>query len=297
MSNDDLIYSRRAVAEEAGATQDAVRDAELMGLIKPRQIHTNLRDVHTALWNQVQSRRLATHAERKGKGPGGGHARHMLTGVLRCDECGGKFTVISKTTYGCSTNVNGGPAACSNRKRVSRAKIEARIAALLTDDLLSPATVDGVLRKTRQLLAARRDGAGATEKAAAKRRAELGAKVAALVEAIASGGLRSSPALAAALSAAEAELATLAPAPRPKAAVIDLMPGLEAAFRKMVRELPRVLAKDPDRTREILARLFGEIRLARTEKGGLVAKLEMQPRHLLELAGAVDCPNGSGGRI
>jgi predicted transcriptional regulator len=220
----------------------------------------------------------------------------MLTGVLRCAECGGKYTIISKTSYGCATNVNGGDSACPNRKRVSRARIEEQIVRLLREDVLAPATVDSVLRKTRQLLTAKRDGQSATHKAQAERRASAEAKVAALVEAIASGGLRGSPALAAALQKAEAELAACVPS-APPGNVVELLPGMERAFRKMVADLPRVLAKDAARSRELLARIFGEIRLARTQDGGLVARLEFSPAQLLELAEGGNCGNGSGGPI
>lgn len=255
----------------------------------------SLRIVPQELWERVQQRRLATHAERKGKGPGGGHARHMLTGVLRCAECGGKYTIISKTSYGCATNVNGGDAACPNRKRVPRAKIEGAVVTLMTEEVLTPKTLNDVMRTARQMHAAQRVNAGAEEKALAARRRELEAKVANLTDAIASGALRSSPALAAALSGAEAELASLAPLP--KAQIIDLVPKLEVKLRSMLREMAMALGKNPERSREILKRLFGEIRLLRTPDGGLVARLEMHPRHLLELRGAVDCASGSGGRI
>jgi hypothetical protein len=128
-----------------------------------------------------------------------------------------------------------------------------------------------------------------------RRRAELEAKVANLTEAIATGGLRGSSALAAAFQSAEAELAALAPV-RPSN-VARLWPTLEADYRRMVADLPKVLTHDADRARAILARILGEIRLVRTPDNGLVARIEMQPGQLLELVEGRNCGNGSGGRI
>jgi DNA invertase Pin-like site-specific DNA recombinase len=263
-------------------------------------VDESLRIVGDEVWNRVQARRLAVRARTKALNHAGGKGpRYAFSGLLTCADCGSRYVIISKSSYGCATNINGGPAACNNKKRVKRAVIEERLTAAMQDDLLTKETMDSVLRHARRLMAEKRANAGATEMASAKRRKDLEGKVAALVEAIASGGLRSSPAIAGALAAAESELAVLTVPERPKAQVVELMPQAQAAYRKMVAALPGQLAKEPDKARAILSRLFQRIQLQRTPDGGLVARLETSPAALIALVSgsvsAMDGLSGSGG--
>ena len=85
------------------------------------------------------------------------------------------------------------------------------------------------------------------------------------------------------------------------AQVVELMPRAQAAYRKMVAGLPALLSREPDKARVVLQRLFGQIRLARTGDGGLVARLETSPAALIALVSGgvstMDGLSGSGGRI
>ena len=120
-----------------------------------------------------------------------------------------------------------------------------------------------------------------------------------LTDAIASGALRASPSIATALHDAETELAQMSVPERPRAQVIELMPRAEAAYRKMVGNLPGMLTLEPDKARAIFARVFKRIQLGRTDDGGLVAVLETTPAALIALVSgsdsALDCNAGSGG--
>ena len=75
------------------------------------------------------------------------------------------------------------------------------------------------------------------------------------------------------MTAAESELAQITVPERPKAQVIELMPRAEAAYRKMVGNLPGI-ARERDKARAVLARIFKRIQLRRTQDGGMVAVLE-----------------------
>jgi len=69
-----------------------------------------------------------------------------------------------------------------------------------------------------------------------------------LTDAIAGGALGASPSIAAKPAEAEAELAALAVSePRRGAEVIDLLPGAIPVYRRMMQDLPGLIAKDPDR--------------------------------------------------
>ena len=106
-----------------------------------------------------------------------------------------------------------------------------------------------------------------------------------LTDAIASGALRDSPTLAARLRDAETELQALSSPERPKAEVVDLLPKAEAAYRKLVAELPRKMQREPDAARSAMRRVFRRIVLRPTEDGGLVAELAVSPATLLTLLG------------
>ena len=288
------------------AQDSKVRRVEAQVRPEVTRVDEALRIVPEDLWNRAQARRRAVRERTKALNHAGGKGpRYAFSGLLVCAECGSRYVIISKSAYGCATNVNCGEAACPNRKRVKRTAVESKLTAKMRDGLLTAETVTGVMRHARRLAAERKAGAGATEKAAAKRRAELEARAAALVDAIASGGLRSSPAIAAKVAAdiveVERELAALAVPERPKADVIELMPAAAAAYRKMVAGLPAMLAKEPDKARVLLQRIFGQIRLTRTADGGLSARLETHPAALIALVSGgvstMDGLSGSGGRI
>jgi F0F1-type ATP synthase membrane subunit b/b' len=93
----------------------------------------------------------------------------------------------------------------------------------------------------------------------AKRIAELKAQVGNLADAIASGALKSSPALASRLAAAEAELSTMLAeaAPRELTKLDRVIPRLDDAFRALVANLPNAIKRDVDRARTTVRQYTG----------------------------------------
>ena len=51
----------------------------------------------------------------------GGKAKYLLSGLLRCAECGGAYIICahSPVRYGCATYRQAGPAACANRLQIT----------------------------------------------------------------------------------------------------------------------------------------------------------------------------------
>jgi hypothetical protein len=100
-------------------------------------------------------------------------------------------------------------------------------------------------------------------KAIAKAHAEMSN----LTDAIASGALSSSPALAGRLQVAERELARLeADVPAPRAAAPYAIPRLASEYRAMVADLAKSLtAVSVPRVRAELRKLIGELRIEETE--------------------------------
>ena len=274
--------------------------------VRPSTATPELRIVSDELWNAVQARRRATRQEAKGRGvtPGGRPQRYPFSGLLFCADCGARYVMVSAREYGCASHTNGGKAACANRIRVKREVIEEQIVATMRKDLLTKEAVEGVTRQLRAIAAERRTASDSTDKARVARRAKIEREIANMTDAIASGALRDSPTLATRLRDAETELQALTTPPeRPKAQVVDLLPRAEAAYRRMVAELPRKLSREPDASRSMLKRVLRRVELRRTLDDGLVAHLAISPASLLTLvnggmsSAARENTGGSGGTL
>jgi hypothetical protein len=69
--------------------------------------------------------------------------RFLLSGLLICGCCDGKYSIIGKERYGCRNHFRQGT--CSNNRTIRRDLIEQRVLAGLREKLVSPETVaDGV---------------------------------------------------------------------------------------------------------------------------------------------------------
>jgi len=121
-----------------------------------------------------------------------------------------------------------------------------------------------------------------------RRMADLREQVADLTDAIATGALRASPALAARLADAEGELARLeADAARPKTKVIDFPGKLTARVRKAAENLMTYLRREPDRARAAAMEIAGEIPCAPDETGRfLVARVGLSETLLRAVGGS-----------
>ena len=62
--------------------------------------------------------------------------RHLLSGLIKCDACGGGFSMISKNLLGCSTARN--KATCENRLKIRRDVLEASVLSGLRSHLMEP---------------------------------------------------------------------------------------------------------------------------------------------------------------
>jgi site-specific DNA recombinase len=239
-----------------------------------------LRIVPQGLWDRVKARQRRQtidigdrvklglskdSARRLGRGP-----KFVFSGLLKCGKCGANYIITNATSYACATFTNGGPAACDNGTRFRRDLVEEGLFASIKKDALDPEVYEEVRRRAMQLMKGRKAPAD-SEKALAKLRAEI----ANLTDAIATGALRSSPALAARLRAAETELERQeAVASRPKGTVEQLIPQLKADYQELVADLQHALTlgmdgkQDPRlvaRSRAALRKCYGDIRVEVTD--------------------------------
>ena len=236
-----------------------------------------LRIIPPDLWEAARKRRRA-QSERIGEAvrrgiarrkalPPGGKAKYLLSGLMTCGECGSKFIIMNRTSYGCAGHVNG--KLCGNGLLVKRALAEELLLAGIRNDLLTPEIEAEVRRRFAQRIAHKKR----PEKTRA-RRVELQKEITNLTDAIASGLLRTSPALAERLASAERALEELTPAadtPDLENAA-ELLPQLMERFRSLAGDLGRLAEHDVVRARTEVERLVGIVSLV-PENGVLVAEI------------------------
>lgn len=263
-----------------------------------------LRIIPQALWDRVRARRAnltagnrlikpAPESSRRPGARGGKALKYPLSGLLTCAQCDGSFAMADIRAYCCSSNRNGGAAACREAARIPRTKLEEVVLDTLRRQLITPERLERYRRRVAAGGRKKEEARGAQTHAVRERLAQAEGKVTHIMRAIEAGIV--TPSTKAALLAAEAEVtaarAALAQAPVALATARSAVRAV-AELEEMVEQLPAMLGKDPDRAREILRRVLGTVRLVR-EKGGLFAEIATSPGRLLPVAS----PSGSGGRI
>lgn len=138
-----------------------------------RQEAPALRIIDEALWEKVQT----LHAARSGphlyqrRRP-----KRLLSGLLRCSECGGSFSVVNDERMRCSTLANS--KGCTNTRTVKVGEVEERILTALQNYLLAPemvaAAVEAFRNERRKLSEERKKRRHALEKEAADIERQIG---------------------------------------------------------------------------------------------------------------------------
>lgn len=180
---------------------------------------------------------------------------------MRCADCGGGFSKISATYFGCSTARNKGPTACTNRLTMRRDVLEETVLSALRERLMDPeifeAFVSGFTETWNRLQAEASAGLTSKRRELVRVEQQIGRAVDAILQGTAPSALRERLAsLEARKADLERELATTeAPAPR-------LHPNLAEVYRRRVADLSDALSSDDDaEARELVRGLVDEIRL------------------------------------
>ena len=238
------------------------------------------------LWRRVKDRQAATRSDMIAKGvsrPERAHRpRHLFSGLLTCGCCGGGYTVVGKSHYGCANARNKGT--CDNRLTIRREDLENRILTGLKDQLLHPDLIAEFVSAYREEF--NRLSAHATKgKAKAERDlAKVIRQIDRIVEAIAEGMFHD--AMKAKMDDLETRRAVL------EADLVDastelpvlLHPGLSEIYRGHVADLASAL-NDPEMKAEstsIIRGLLSEVRLI-PEGDGLAIELVGELAGLLAL--------------
>ena len=223
--------------------------------------------VDIAVWERVQARMGGTRREIAQAGPGR-RPKHLLSGLLRCKECGGPLVVIDRYRYGCSTHKDRGDSACSNRIRLPRREAETNLLAgikaqLLTEDAFRHvvADVQAVLRQAAP------DLTGLTRKVQDAERVREN-----VMAAIRAGII--TPTTKSELERAEAAVAgaqdALQAAKQFQPATI--IPRLRQRWQDAVAALSEVGPNLPN-ARQAIHDMLGPMTVVKNEKGDLVAEI------------------------
>jgi DNA invertase Pin-like site-specific DNA recombinase len=248
----------------------------------------SLRIVPQELWDAAR-RRMSTPTARGGSHGRGRGPRALLSGVLRCGECGGPMIAVSANTYGCANRKDRGPSVCTGFN-VRRAETELALVDSLREGLFSPVALAQLHTDAREMLRAKRAAVEETQFEVRRRLVQVETELSNIVSAIKAGAY--SPVLQAELAKLEAERDRLRTAmARTESArdPVEEIPDLLKRYRRMVEELKGALAREPEQARTIVAESLGEVVLVREGKK-IFAEFD-DPSERLLIAASGESPN------
>ena len=227
--------------------------------------------VDAETWQRATSRRNRFAGSARGKGQGG-NTTYLLSGILRCHECGGPYVSVNKYQYGCGRHKDRGEAVCSNRMRVARAAVETGLLGTIRKNLLT----DAAWRIAERAIAAEL-------KQRTPDLAHIKAKIAAaerivdnIMSAIRAG--ITTPRTRAELIAAERDVET-AQAELEAARAFQpaqLLPRAREQWTRIASDLETI--RDVPKAREALRELVGERIILRPDGDGAVAELDAESK-------------------
>jgi len=259
----------------------------------------SLRIISDELWRRAQRRFEPAKNEKRFKC--GGRPKYLLSGLLRCDACGARYTIIDQRSYGCFSYHDG--KACSNGVRVRKDHIEevllrgpeSGLAALVAPD-----RVERMAKEMQQYYSERLRAMQTRATEVPRELAGLTARLERLRERLRKGDPdMTADEIQAAIDRAEEkhrELETQQPAAKQSAKVLSILPRAAAMYRRQVAE-----GLDGDPRAALKARVFlrdwfgGEIRLEPLPDGGLMAHWNENAAALLRSAALGTF--GSGGPL
>src|SRR5215472_18931299 len=206
-----------------------------------------LRIIDDGLWQRVKARQKDARIE-MGKDDAGNalnqahRCKFLLSELLVCGECGGRYTVVGKDRYGCATRRAKGT--CSNDKTVTRQRIEARVLGGLKDKLMAPELVAEFVRAFQEEMNAAARTAAARGEELKREAKAVEHKIAGIMTAIEDGMY--TPALKERMKVLEgrkAEIEAIVAIAEPPS-VVQLHPNAAEIYRRKVADLDLALNDD-----------------------------------------------------
>jgi site-specific DNA recombinase len=224
-----------------------------------------LRIIDDILWNQAQNLQNSRARETRpdiNQCPDWQHRRpkHLFSGLIKCAECGGGVSLVSRVYYGCSTRRNKGT--CKNRLTVRLDRLEEAVLLGLQERLLTPELTKAFVQEYTREINRLRAETTANHDGTKNRLITLNRQIDNIVDAVAAGKTR--PALLDRLEQLELEkkklkndLASSAPEP------MRFHPNVADLYVSKVNGLRKALNEDgaQEEAAQILRGLVDEIRL------------------------------------
>ncbi len=110
-----------------------------------------LRIVPQELWDKAKARQKDLDARKPGLWRRN-RPRYLLSGLIKCGECGGGYSKINTTHYGCSATRNKGESVCTNRKTIARDRLEGAVLSALQTHLMRADLVETFCQEYAQHL-------------------------------------------------------------------------------------------------------------------------------------------------
>ena len=233
-----------------------------------------------------------------------GRNRRLLSGLLVCAKCGGRYVLRGKNTYGCATRQNRGKVVCDCMVTVDAAAAEQAVLDELEDIFCGDGFLDRLVLRVQQRWREARAAQAQQHTSLNTLRNELArieTEIRNLVKAIARGRLVEE--LTEEMDAAEArrdrlrqEIAVAEGTDLP--AALNVLP---ATVRQIVSDLPRMLAAGQvEQVKSAMTRLVGKIEVTGEERPGrkrpgAVLVLRGSLEALLQLTGKVTTGGSPGG--
>ena len=225
----------------------------------------DLRIIDDALWNETQD---LQNSRTRGTRPDihqcpDWHQRrpkHLFSGLIKCAECGGGISLVSRVYYGCSNRRNKGT--CQNRLTVRLDRLEEAVLSGLQERLLTPELTKAFVQEYTREINRLRAESTAHHDETKNRLVTLNRQIENIVDAVAVG--QASPALLGRLEKLELEKIELendlaGPAPE----LVRFHPNVAELYVSKVKGLRNALNEDGAREEaaQIFRGLVDEIRL------------------------------------
>lgn len=256
------------------------------------------RIISDELWARAQQR-IARTAEDGNWAAPKGKPKYLLSGLLRCGECGAHYVIANRHEYGCSSHIDG--RACGNNIRVRRESLEDSILGPVRRELLSPERIAKMAKEMQAYYLERTRAMQTRAAEAPKELQEIGARIDRLRERLRKGDPdMAADEIEAAIARAEEkrrELEAQQPTAQASAKVLSILPRAAEVYRRQVEMGLEGDARAALKARVFLREFLGRIELKR-EGAELWAEYGFEPSALLQVVGSKGLGNrGSGGRI
>lgn len=229
--------------------------------------HPELAIINQPTWEAVQARLKALGRTTRAGRPN----RYLLSGILRCGECGGPMVIVDRYRYGCARAKDRGTCGCT--LKVPRKQAERDMLAGIKKELLS----EGSFQRFRAGVEKHIRNSGPSMAKARKQAEDARQEVANLMKAIRAGII--TPSTKEALQEAEAKLeaALLATNHKP----LPMLPRAREVWQSVVSRLED---QRIPQVREAIIAIIGDSAVVKSDGGG--SFIELAPRQISMVAGA-----------